>query len=107
MSKIVASLMSMLKTTVPSQVLIANEVLAVNEIGSIEGDGELIQKCGKLSKTRKLSQSRKSAKSGKKLSKSGNLPNFNTQKNKPSFLTSNLRTVFNYLEFVFTKALIL
>ena len=45
----------MLKTTVSSQVLVANEVLAANEVDGIEGGDESIEKCGKLSKTEKLS----------------------------------------------------
>ena len=51
--------MSMLKTTVSSQVFIANEVLAANEVGGVKGGDELIEKCGKLSKTEKLSKSKK------------------------------------------------
>ena len=42
----------------------------------------------------------------KKLLKSGNLLNFDTKKNEPSFLTPNARTAFNYLWLTFTKALI-
>ena len=38
--------------------------------------------------------------------KNGNLPNFNTKKNRLSFLTPNTRMVFNYLQLAFTKALI-
>ena len=33
----------------------------------------------------------------KKLSKSGNLSNFDTKKNKSSFLIPNVKAVFNYL----------
>ena len=108
----------MLKTTVSSQVLVTDKVLAANEVDGVEGDDELIKKCGKLSKTRKLSRLRKSksektsksqnlAKSGKKLSKSGNLTNFNTMEDKPKFLTPNARTAFNCLWLAFTKAPIL
>ena len=79
-SKIAAPLTSMLKTTMSSQVLVADEVLAADEVDGIEGGDESIEKCGKLSKTRKLSKFQKSAKSRKELSKSGNLSNFNAQK---------------------------
>ena len=53
----------MLKTTVLSQVLVADEVLAADEVGGVEGGNESIEKCGKLSKTGK------SSKSNEKLSK--------------------------------------
>ena len=84
-------------------------MFAANEVDGIEGSDELIEKYRKLSKTRKLSKSqklskieklsksRKLAKSGKKLSKNGNLPNFDTKENGLSFLTLNARTAFNYL----------
>ena len=39
-SKIAVLFTSMLKTTVSSQVLVANEVLAANKIGGIEGGDE-------------------------------------------------------------------
>ena len=87
--------------------LVANEVLAVNKIGGIEGGNESIKKYGKSSKTRKLFKSQKSAKSKKELSKSGNLSNFDTKKNKPSFLTPDTRIAFNCLWLAFTKAPIL
>ena len=77
--------------------LVVNEVLDANEVGSVEGGDELIEKCEKLSKTRKLSKSQKSAKLRKKLSKSGNLANFNSKKNKPSFSTPDARMAFNRL----------
>ena len=101
----------MLKTTVSSQVLVANKVLDANEFGRIEGDNESIEKCGKLSKTRKLSKSRnlkgkKLAKS-KKLSKSGNLPNFDITEASPSFLTPKARATFNHIRLAFIKAPIL
>ena len=105
--------MSMLKTTVSSQVFIANEVLAANEVGGVKGGDELIEKCGKLSKTeklfkfRKLFKSQKSAKSKKELSKSGNLLNFNAKENGLSFLTPNTKMAFNHLRLTCTKALIL
>ena len=102
----------MLKTTVLSQIFVTNEMLATNEIGDIESGNESIEKCeklskiGKLSKFQKLSKSQKLAKSRKKLSKSGNLPNFNTKENRPSFLTPDARMTFNYLRLAFIKALI-
>ena len=45
--------------------------------------------------------------SGKKLSKSGNLSNFNAKENELSFLTPNTRTAFNHLQLAFIKAPIL
>ena len=68
---------------------------------------ENLSKSQKLSKTRKLFKFQKLAKSRKKLSKSGNLFNFDAKKNGPSFLTSNARTAFNYLRLALIKALIL
>ena len=41
------------------------------------------------------------------MSKNGNLSNFNTKKNGPSFLTSDTRMAFNHLQLAFTKASIL
>ena len=79
------------------QMLVANEVLTANEIGGIEGGNELIEKYRKLSKTRKLSKSQKLAKLGKKLSKSGNLPNFDAEENGLSFLIFDAKTAFNCL----------
>ena len=99
--------MSMLKTTVSSQVFIVNKIFAINMFGGIESNDELIEKCEKLSKTRKLSKSQKLAKLGKKSLKNGNSPNFGAKKNKLNFLTSNARTSFNHLWLTFTKALIL
>ena len=90
-----------------SQMLIANKVSAADEDGSVEGGDRSIEKCGKLWKTRKLSKSWKLAKLRKKLSKSGNLPNFNAKENGPSFLTPDVRIAFNCLWLAFTKALIL
>ena len=112
-SKIAAPLMSMLKTTVSWQVLIANivfvtkKVLIADKVHGVESVNELNEIYGKLSKTRKLSKSQKLAKSRKKLFKSGNLSNFNAKKNEPSFLTPDARMTFNYLWLAFTKILIL
>ena len=89
-----------------SQVLVADKVFITDEVDGVEGGDESIEKYGKLSKTGKLSKSQKLAKSRKKSSKSGNLPNFNTKKNGPSFLTLDARMVFNHLQLAFTKALI-
>ena len=68
-----------------------------NEVSDIKDDNKLIEKYKKLLKTRKLFKSQKLAKLEKKLLKSRNLPNFNTKKNKPSFLTSKAKIVFNCL----------
>ena len=68
--------MSILKTTLLSQMLVTNQILAADEIGDVEGGDKLIQKYRKLLKTGKSSKSQKLARSGKILSKSGNLPNF-------------------------------
>ena len=87
----------MLKTIVSLQVFVTNKMLAANEINDVESNDESIEKCGKLSKTRKLSKSQKSAKLRKKLSKSGNISNFNAKENEPSFLTPDARMAFNYL----------
>ena len=95
--------MSMLKTTVLSQVFVANKVLATNKLGDIKGDDKSIEICRKLSKTRKLFKSQKSAKSEKKLSKSGNLSNFDAKENGLSFLTPDAKMAFNYLWLAFTK----
>ena len=48
--------MSILKTTMSSQVLVANEMLATNKIGSVKDGNELIEKYKKLLKTGKLSK---------------------------------------------------
>ena len=114
-SKIAAPLTSMLKTTMSSQVLVADEVLAADEVDGVEGGDESIEKCGKLSKTGKLSKSQKSksektsksqnsAKSGKKSSKSGNSTNFDATEDGPKFLTSDAKTAFNRLRLAFTEA---
>ena len=59
-NKIAAPLILILKTTMLSQVLVANEIFVANEVGGIEGGDELIEKYGKLSKIRKLSKLRNS-----------------------------------------------
>ena len=114
----------MLKTTVSSQVLVADEVLAANKVDGVEGGDESIEKYGKLSKTRKLfkfrklfkskksksrktSKSRNLAKSGKKLSKNRNSTNFDATEDGPKFLTFDARTGSNRLWLAFTEAPIL
>ena len=72
-----------------------------------EFDGNSIKHAKKLGKSKKLSKSRKSAKSGKKLSKSGNLFNFDTMNNKSSFITPEARAAFNRLWLAFTNVPIL
>ena len=96
----------MLKTTVLTQVLLANEVLTADKIGNIEGGDELIEKSGKLLKTGKLSKRLKLTKF-KKLSKNGDSPNFDVKETGLSFLTPKARTTFNRLWLTFTKAPIL
>ena len=65
-SKIPILLTSILKTTVSSQVLVANEMLTANKVGGVEDGNELIKKYGKSSKIGKLSKSQKLSKSRKK-----------------------------------------
>ena len=67
---------------------------------------EKLSKSGKL-KSKKMSKSQNLAKSGKKLSKSGNLTNFDNTKAGPKFLNSNARTAFNRLWLAFIEAPIL
>ena len=114
----------MLKTSILSQVLVANKVLAANEVDVVEGGDKSIENCRKLSKTGKLSKSQKLSKLGKskskktskswnltklrkKLSKSRNLTNFGTTENGSKFLTPDARITFNCLRLAFTKAPIL
>ena len=96
----------------------------VDEVG-IDGNGveyakksEKTSKSRKLSKLRKLSKSGKSksektsksqnsVKSGKKLSKSGNLTNFDAMEDESKFLTPDARTTFNHLRLAFIEAPIL
>ena len=87
----------------------------VNGLGVDRNGVKHAKKSGKLSKSENLSKSRqskreqlsksqKSANSEKKSSKSENLPNFDIKKNGPSFLISDARMTFNYLQLAFTKA---
>ena len=89
--------------------LAVNKVLITNKAGIIEGNSESIKKSvklisRKLSKGQKLSKFQKSAKLGKKLSKCGNLPNFDTKKNGPSFLNLEAKTAFYLLWLAFIEA---
>ena len=61
----------------------------------------------KKSKSEKTFKFQNSVKSGKKLSKSGNLINFNTTEDGPQFLTLNTKTAFNHLWLAFIRAPIL
>ena len=84
----------------------------VNKFGVGRNDVEHAKKSGKLfksgkPKSKKISKSRNLAKSGKKLSKSGNLTNFDITEDGPKFLTPNAKTAFNRLRLAFTEALIL
>ena len=114
-SKIAAPLTSMLKTTRSPDVSrpeVGNGNSEVVGFGIGGGGEELAKKSGKskaqkTSKSQNLAKSRKSSKSGKKLSKSGNLPNFGAIETGPSFLTPKARSTFNRLRLAFTKALIL
>ena len=72
----------MLKTTVSSQVLVADEVLAADEVGGVEGGDESIEKCGKLSKTGKLSKSKNPRPTG--------------ATEERNFLTSDAKTDFRF-----------
>ena len=74
----------------------------VDRFGISRNDVEYIKKSGKLSKlgkskSEKTFKSQNLAKSGKKLSKSGNLTNFNTTEAGPKFLTPNTKIAFNHL----------
>ena len=111
-----ALLTSMLKITVSPERLTPKR-LGISD-GKVDGfsiggnNVEYAKKSGKLSKSgksksKKMSKSQNSAKSGKKLSKNGNLTNFNATKNGPKFLTPDARTAFNRLRLTFTEAPIL
>ena len=68
----------------------------IDRFGVGGNDMKYAKKSGK-SKSEKTSKSQNLAKSGKKLSKSGNLTNFDATKVGPKFLTPNTRIAFNYL----------
>ena len=106
-SRIVALLISMLKTAAPLEKSISEKVGDGEGGNGVNGGGvEIAKKSGKL-KGQKTSKSQKSSKSEKNLSKSGNLSNFGTTESGPSFLTSEARSAFNRLRLAFTEASIL
>ena len=101
-----------------NKMLVTNKVFIINEISNINNNNQLIEKFVKpktrklfklkKSKSEKLSKLRKSkskksfksqnlAKRKKKLSKSGNLPNFDAKEIELSFLTFNTKITFNHL----------
>ena len=102
-----APLTSMLKITIPPERWIP-ERLGVGD-GEVDGlgvggNGVEHTKKSRKSKSEKMSKSQNSAKSGKKLSKSGNLTNFDAMEDGPKFLTSDARIAFNRLQLAFTEA---
>ena len=105
-SRIVAPLISILKTAVPPDRSILEGISDNEGVDSVDGGGvEIAKKSGK-SKDQKTSKSQKLAKS-KKPSKSENSPNFDTTETGPNFLASKARAVFNRLQLAFIKAPIL
>ena len=111
-----ALLTSMLKRLVPPERLTPKRLGVgdgkVNRFGVSKNDVKHAKKSGKLfksekSKSKKTFKSQNSAKSRKKLSKSGNLTNFDAIEDGPKFLTPNAKTTFNRLRLAFTEALIL
>ena len=103
----------MLKTTESCNVSepeVGNSNIEVMRYG-VGGGEELAKKSGKLSKGLKLSKlgnlKGKNLAKSKKLSKSGNSPNFDAKEAGPSFLTPKARAAFNHLRLAFTKAPIL
>ena len=134
-SRIAASLTSMLKTTglpdepIPSRNDGSRLAFGKNKSSRPasrrnNGDGKVdefsvggnnvehVKKLRKLSKSgqlksKKTSKSRNLAKSEKKLSKSGNLTNFDTIEVWPKFIIPDARTAFNRLQLAFTESLIL
>ena len=109
-NKIAVLFISMLKTTKLSNI---SEPKRENSNGEIigfdisDGGSVKITKKSEKSKDQNLFKSQILAKLGKKLLKSGNSPNFDAKKNKPSFLTHKTKATFNCLQLTFTKALIL
>ena len=81
-----------------------------NKINNIESGNKLIKKFAK-SKTIKLSKSKKlkseKLAKPKKLSKSKNLSKFDIKKARLNFLNLNARIIFNCLQLVFIKTVIL
>ena len=74
---------------------------------SLGGDGMEYAKNLRKLKGKKLSKSWKLAKSRRNLSKNENLPNFDIEKTRPSFLISEAKAAFNHLQLAFIKTLIL
>ena len=108
--RIATRLTSMLKMVTPPEKSILEEIGDGKGGDSIGGE-ELAKKLRKSSKGLKLfklgnSKGKNLAKS-KKLSKSGNSPNFNAKKAGSSFLTPKARATFNRLQLAFIEALIL
>ena len=108
--------MSMLKITMSLQVLALNEMLsarmlAADEVDDVRGGNRLSDGSNHMELKTGRSESQKLAKSNgeksKKLSKSGNSPNFDAIEAGPSFLTPEARAAINRLRLAFTKTLIL
>ena len=102
--------MSMLKTTMSSQVNAANDtlgarVLDANEISDVKGNcgSKRVKPKARRSKSKKLFKSRKLAKSREKSSKSRNSTNFDAKDNEPSFLIPEAKAAINRLQLAFTK----
>ena len=93
----------MLKTIVSPEKLTSERLEVINsrvdEFNIGGNGGDYTKKLEKLSKSQKLT------KLEKKLSKNGNLPNFNAKKAGPNFLNSGVREAFNHLRLAFTEAL--
>ena len=91
----------------PSERSISDRLLC----GDNEGDNGVsdmkIVKKSKKAKSQKLSKSWKPAKLRKNLSKSRNLPNFDSKNSGPNFLTLEARAALNCLQLAFTEASIL
>ena len=94
----------MLKTIIPPKRLTPEWLRVgngeINRFG-VGGGVKYVKKSEKMSKSQNLAKSRK------KLSKSGNLTNFDAIKAGPKFLTSNAKTAFNHLQLAFIEALVL
>ena len=99
-----APLISMLKMTISLERL-TPEWLGISngEVDRFGVDGSVEH----IIKSKKTSKSWNLAKPGKKLSKSGNLTNFDIMEARPKFLTSNTKTAFYCLWLAFIKVLIL
>ena len=98
-SRIAAPLTSMLKMAAPPEKPTLEEVGDGEGGDGVDSGGVEIAKKSRKSKDQKLVKS-------KKLSKSGNLPNFNAKEAGLSFLIPGAREAFNRLRLAFTEALI-